>query len=74
MPDLALPHVGTQQTAMTRAGQAYANMLIDGTVTDVALAAVADVTFGDIASLTSPTWCRADPGSGCGPGYDPGPC
>lgn len=46
VPDLALPHVGARQTSMLRAGQAYASMLIDGTVTDVTLARrFADVTF-----------------------------
>lgn len=57
VPDLALPHVGARQTAMTRAGQAYANMLIDGTVTDVTLARrFSDVTFmrAHPSSLTRP--------------------
>lgn len=57
VPDLALPHVGARQTALTRAGQAYANMLIDGTVTDVTLARkFSDVTFmrAHPSSLTSP--------------------
>lgn len=46
VPDLALPHVDAPHTLASRAGGAYANMLIDGTVTDVGLArAFSDVTF-----------------------------
>lgn len=46
VPDLALPHVGAPRTAVSRAAEAYANMLIDATVTDVELARrFADVTF-----------------------------
>ncbi len=46
VPDLALPHVGAPRTLVSRAGEAYANLLIDATVTDAVLARkFADVTF-----------------------------
>lgn len=46
VPDLALPHVDAPRPFGTSAAQAFGNMLVDGTVTDVALAqAFADVTF-----------------------------
>lgn len=46
VPDLALPHVGAPRTLVSRASEAYANMLLDATVTDTALARTfAHVTF-----------------------------
>ncbi len=38
VPDLALPHVDAPRTLASRAGAAYATMLIDATVTDTELA------------------------------------
>ena len=35
VPDLALPHVGAPRTLVSRASEAYANMLLDATVTDL---------------------------------------
>lgn len=46
VPDLALPHVDAPRPFGTAAAQAFGNMLVDGTVTDVKLAqAFAEVTF-----------------------------
>lgn len=46
VPDLALPHVDAPRPFGSRAGEAYAGMLIDATVTDLPLARTfAEVTF-----------------------------
>ena len=46
LPDLALPHVDAPRPRGTNLAQAYGNMLVDGTVTDVPLATrFAEVTF-----------------------------
>ena len=46
IPDLALPHVDAPRPPGTKLAQAFGTMLVDGTVTDVYLAArFAEVTF-----------------------------
>ena len=58
VPDLALPHVESRDTLMSRIGGAYASMLIDGTITDVKLAR----RFSDVTFMQSHPSTLVDPG------------
>ena len=58
VPDLALPHVDSRPTLMSRVGGAYASMLIDGTITDAKLAR----RFSDVTFMQSHPSTLLDPG------------